>query len=357
MMTILERYIAKTVISATALAAVIVTGVSILMSLLRELKDIGKGDFGLGHAVFYVFLRLPEEIYQFSPMLILLGAMIGLSILSGNRELAVMRTSGFSIRKIIYSVLVAAITIIFTLSLLGEGLAPDWNRKAEVEKENARNAGQAVLTAAGVWFHVENNFIYVQHVVSQTHLENVTRYQFDNEHRLVAAYFAKSLVLENNHWQMHDVVKTNFYKERTRSEAIAQMPWELKFNANLLKLGEVEANQMSLPKLSKFINYMEKNGLQANEFKYQFWQRLFQPIASIIMIFLAIPFVLGALGSLALGWRVLIGIMTGFIFYMLNALLVEFSIVYQVPTVLAALTPLVIFAVLAYGLSRSLIRL
>ena len=166
-----------------------------------------------------------------------------------------------------------------------------------------------------------NNFIHVSQVISRQLLEGVTRYQFDDNHRLETSYYAKTLIFKNRQWQMQDAVKTNFYNDRTKSQALATAPWDLKFNPNLLNVGVVQPEEMTLPKLSQFIGYLKSNGLQTSAYKYEFWQRIFQPLAALVMILLAVPFVLGTLSTSTLGWRIIIGIVVGFAFYMSNAFL------------------------------------
>ena len=356
MLMILKRYIAKTIANATAMTALVIISVLFIITLLGELKDLGVGDYGLIQAILYVCMRLPNDIYQFSPLLMLLGSMIGLSILSSHRELAVMRASGFSVRKIIYATLSVALVIILLVSLVGEWIAPSLSHKAEMHKENAQNAGQAVVTAAGVWFHVDNNFIHVEHVVGRSLLEGVTRYQFDDSHRLQVAYFAKTLTRENNEWTMNDVVKTEFYPDRTRSQAYPHANWDVKLNTNLLSVGQVNPNEMSLPRLLNYSRYLEKNGLQASAYQHNFWQRILQPFASLIMIFLALPFVLSTLSTTTLGWRIVVGVLVGFAFFILNALLAQMCVVYQVPVLLAALFPLLLFGGIGVVMTKQLIR-
>lgn len=355
MITLIKRYMARTILNATGMTAFVIIAVLFIVMLLGELKSIGEGDYGLMQAFYYVLLRLPNDVYQFSPMLVLLGSMIGLSLLSSSRELAVMRTSGFSISKMIATTLLTALIIILTISFLGEWFAPNLSHKAEVNKENAQNAGQAVVTSAGVWFHVDNNFIHVQHVIGRSLLEGVTRYQFDDAHHLQVAYYAKTLSLQANQWVMNEVVKTEFYHDRTRSQYLPQAPWDLKFNANLLNVGQVNPNDMSLPRLVKYSQYLQKNGLQASAFEYSFWQRVLQPIASLLMIFLALPFVLSTLSTATLGWRIVVGVLVGFGFYMLNALLGQMCVVYQLPVLVAALLPLVVFGSAAVLLMRRIV--
>lgn len=356
MFKILERYIAKTLVLATALTTLIMSGILFLMTFLGELKNTGEGDYGFSQALIYVFMRMPGEIYRFTPMLILLGSIAGLSMLSRYRELAVMRASGFSIRQIIASVLVTAFLLTIGMGLMGEWWAPKLSYNAEINKENDKNRGQAVVTSAGIWLHVDNNFIHIDHVVGHELLRGVTRYQFDDNHHLEASYFAKTLTYENKEWIMNDVVKTTFYHDRTRSEAFPRANFNLKFNTNLLNVGLVDPNEMSLSRLARFSNYLDKNGLQSSEYRYEFWQRVLQPIASLIMVFLAIPFVLGTLTMSTFGWRMLIGVMMGFAFFISNAFLGQICIVYQVPAAFAALLPLIGFAIFGVFLSKRLIR-
>jgi lipopolysaccharide export system permease protein len=356
MISILERYIAKTIASATGLATLVITGISFLMLLLEEMKNVGEGDYGVAQMLIYAIMRLPNQVYQFAPMIMLLGSVIGLSVLTSNRELAVMRTSGFSMQRIIRSVLYVAVFIVFLFTLLGEFVAPQFGFRAEVNKENAQNAGQAVVTSKGVWYHLGDSFIHVQQMVGRQMMQGVTRYQFNNKHQLMATYFAKTLAKNEKEWMMYNVSKTSFYNERTKSEFIPQMPWDLKFNTSLLNVGLVEANEMTLPKLAKFVNYLESNNLTATQYKFEFWQRALQPIASLIMILLAIPFVLGARISPQLGWRIIIAVIAGFGFFILNSVLSQLSIVYQLPALFSAMLPLLIFGFAALVLMQKLMN-
>lgn len=356
MITILGRYIAKTTITATAVVAMIIAIILFLISLLTELKNVGEGDYGFLQAFCYVLLNMPNALYQFSPLLILLGCISGLSILSSYRELAIMRTSGFSTRRIIISAFSAVLLLIVAITFIGERFAPNLSYKSEVQKENLQHAGQAAVTASGVWFHIDDNFIHVEQVIDRQLLKGVTRYKFDKNHHLLATYFAKQLAFENQQWQMKDVVQTTFTHNRTHSVSYDTLDWDLKVNPNLLNVGLVDPGEMSLVKLSKFINYLKKNNVQSNVYQYNFWQRIFQPIASLLMIFLAIPFVLGSQGHTTLGWRMVIGILAGFIFFIANSFLGQLSIVYQLPAPVAAFLPLVIFMIIALFLSRRLIK-
>jgi lipopolysaccharide export system permease protein len=71
---------------------------------------------------------------------------------------------------------------------------------------------------------------------------------------------------------------------------------------------------------------------------------------------LAIPFVLSAFNGTALSFKMMLGMMMGFAFFISNAFLGQICIVYQVPPVLAAFLPLVAFTIVGIFLSTQLIK-
>lgn len=344
---ILDRYIVKHIILATAFVVLIVTGLSFLITLLGELKEIS-GDYHFYQAILYVLMRLPYTIYQFFPMLVLVGGMIGLSMLATHRELIVMRASGFSVLQVVRAVMLAALILVIFATFLGEYVAPRANFAADKRKDNLQNSGQAVATVTGVWVHEGNSFLHIDRVIGVDHLEGVSRYEFDNQHQLIAAYFAKKIDYENKTWQLHDLVKTTFSHDRTVSQVVKNGTWNLTLNPTLLNVGIIIPEEMSLRRLSRYSAHLIENHLQASDFQFEFWKRLFQPLTTFVMILLAIPFVFGSPRTVTMGLRILLGVMVGFAFYMLNALFGQLSVVFQIPPVMAALLPTVLFAVAGY---------
>lgn len=354
MISIFDRYIIRHVLSATLLVIAVMLGLVFLTTLLGEVQDVGRGDYTFMQAIIYVILRLPHNIYQFSPMLIMLGGIIGLGMLNTHHELLIIRSSGVSVYLILKAMLYSALLLIAIVMLLGEGIAPQLDHKAAMRKQNAKNNGHAVITASGVWLHEGNDFFHVDRVIGRKHLEGVTRYQFDNNHRLIATYHASTMDFQHGVWLLQDAEKTEFISQTgTQSSYRLQDTWSLILNPSLLSIGIVEPEEISLVKLLSFSRHLSANGLQASQFQLAFWQRLLQPFAIILMLFLAVPFVLSAPRSPLLGLRILLGIIVGFVFYLCDAFLGQTSIIFQFPPFWAAVMPILLFAAIGYwGVSK-----
>jgi lipopolysaccharide export system permease protein len=347
-MKIIQRYIAKHVMMSTALVFVVVLILSFIINLLGELRDIGTGEYGFGQAVLHVIFMQPHTLYQLFPMLILLGGVLGLGILASGHELIVMRASGLSVKEITAAVIVAAVLLIILATLAGELIAPRANFLADQRKSSAQTNGQAVATTSGVWIHEGNNFLHIEHVLDRDHLEGVTRYEFNDKHQLMAAYYAKALHFSNHQWILQDLIKTIVNNDKTVSQQFPVAMWNLKLTPNYLAVGLIQPEAMTLRKLADYSYYLRQNHLQSSSYQLELWKRIVQPLTTLVMILLAIPFVFTAPRSMSAGKRILFAIFIGFIFYIINAFVGQFSIVFQFPPVTAALIPTVLFAIVGY---------
>lgn len=355
-MKILERYIAKTIGFSSLIISLILGSLLFLLMVLAEFKNISQGDYHFYQAIRYVLFRLPSELYAFVPMIILLGSILGLSILSSSRELPVMQASGFSTLRIMFSAFIMAIGFLIIFVILGEILGPSLSTLAEIKKENVKNGGQTVVTATGVWLHIDNSFFHIRHVRGRQLLEDISLYQFNKNNQLQTIYFAKKMIFHKKQWIMHEVVSTQFYENTANSFSFPKLTWNLSLDPTLLQTGLIDPEEMSLPKLLELSRYLKQNGLQGNEYEFEFWKRVFKPFAALTMLLLSIPFVLGILKNATLSFRLFMGGLMGFSFFILNAVLGQLCLVYQLSPLLSALLPFLLFFLIGISLTLKLIN-
>lgn len=355
-MNIISKYLAKTTIQSILLVSLILFGIEAFIRFTREFPDLGTGSYNLAQVFAYVPMILPTDVYQLFPMAGLLGSIIGLGIIASHSELIVIRSSGVSISQITTSILKAAIILSLFMLIIGEFLAPLLQHKAVVNKTTAISNGQALLTQQGIWIKDQSNFIHINKVLSDGHLETITRYNFDEQNKLKLISIAKSAKYQDGQWLFSDVDQTtlNDNNNTTTSTSFTTQQWNIKLKPRLLGLTSVDTEQKSLPELYRYIKYRKLSGLNAANYEFRFWQRIFQPLSIITMIILAIPFVLGPLRSSTMGLRMLCGAITGFAFYILNQFIGPLSMVYQIPPILAALLPTLIVASTGWILLRRL---
>lgn len=349
---IVQRYLIAVIIKATLAVLMIALAVDLFVEFANEMGSVGKGGYTLPQALLYVPMIIPADIYTLFPMIGLLGVLVGLGALSSSNELLVMRASGVSLFNIMQAVFISALIICVIAFGVGEVLAPKLSLQAKNLKQFAITGNQAVETNQGVWMHVGDDFLNIAHIVERTRWLGVTRYHFDHQNKLLAEAWAKSVEYRNNQWVAFSVSETRLFKDYTQSQQFASQIWPMTLTPNALAYGFDDAEQMTLSKLHNFIHYRTEAKLPLNRYVLDFWQRIFQPFAMLVMMMLAIPFVFVSARSGAIGVRVLIGVIVSMGFYLLSQLSGQFSIVYQVPAWLGAFFPIALFFILGVWLLR-----
>lgn len=343
-MRLLDRYIGRTVIKSTLMIVFVLIGIQSFLELMGELHHLGTHNYGVLQASAYVALQLPSSIYQMFPIAGFLGCLIGMGKLASASELTVMRASGISIRRISWAVIKAAILMMIIVTFIGEFVAPVLYAKSIDIKAKALDQTIGLQRLRQLWLHSGQRFIYVRNVPSETRVSGVMIYQFNDSNRLQSITLAPTGVRQTSGaWLLKDVTQTDFYATHMAKKQFKTMPLGMKFDPKLLLATKKDTDQDSVKQILHNILYRQSTGLTTNQFEFAFWQRLIQPITTIVMICLGVPFVFGSLRSSSIAVRLLTGIIIGFCFYMMNQFFGPISLVYQFPPFWAAALPTIVF--------------
>jgi len=345
-MKLLDRYIAKSVLAAIALVTLMLTGLQLFILFVNQLDQLGKGGYGIMQALLFVLLQMPYEVYLFIPMASLLGCLIGLGIMANHRELIVMRAAGMSMWQMTLSVFKAAMIVIVLMTLFGETLVPKMVRMANDEKMQALNGGQSLRTSHGLWLRHQNNFIMVGTLLPDNVLRQVSQFQFDAQHRMIFARELAEIKYESGQWHAYQVEETLFHDSFTKTNHYQEMIWDVPLNPGFLRISNSEPDEMTLHELYQYVRIKKISHQNALNYQLTLWQRLIQPLTTLVMMLLAIPFIFGPLRSSTMGSKLLVGATVGFGFHIVNRFLGSVSQVYQWPPELAAFGPTLLFALL-----------
>lgn len=345
-MKILGSYIARAVIGSTIIVTLVFIAMESFIAFFQQLQDVGKGNYTIYDALIYVPLVLPSNVYQVFPMAGMIGSLLGLGGLASRSELIVMRAAGVAKRQIVAVVLLTAIVMLAVAIFFGEWLGPQAAVYAHHMKAIAMSGGQALQTRQGTWIRDGSNFIRIATVTDQDHLKNITRYEFNSRHQLLIAATAKTAEYINHHWIFYDVNESHISNEAVTAKFYKNQQWPVTFKPRVLQMTQTQASEQTLPKLLSYIHFLKRSGLATTSDVYNFWKRIFQPFATLVMILLAVPFIFGVLRHVTMGMRILVGVVAGMAFYLLNEFFGPFSMVFQIPPFAAAAVPTILFAVI-----------
>lgn len=350
----LTFYVARTVLGATLATLLLLVGIWALFEVLDQLGDVGRGSYTTAQALRYTALTLLPEAYRLLPLAGLLGALIGLGLLASHSELTVMRAAGVSTGRIAGMVMRTAFALALAAALAGEGLAPDAKRAAQELRLRAIKGDEGYLGSAnGLWARDGRDFLHARQLTPEGRLVTLTRYRLDEAGRLKALTRADSADhLGGGQWRLNRVRTSLLLGDAVSSEQAAEERWSTALTPEKLGVVVVAPDEMGLSALVEYREYLRDNALNSAQYDLAFWRKLTQPLATALMMFVGMSFVFGPMRSGSQGARILVGIATGFGFYLVNAVFGPLSLVYGLPPALAALLPMALFAGLGAWLLR-----
>jgi len=348
----IDAYLAKTVLGGIGLVSLMLCGLQVFILLVNQIDDLGRGQYNLVGALKFVCLSLPYEVYTFFPMACLLGCLIGLGVLASHRELVVIRASGVAIYDVMGVITKAGIGLILIVTLFGETVAPKLAYLANTSKLQAISGGQSLRTAEGMWLRHQDDFIYIEAFAENNTLLNVMQFHFDDKHALRFARLIPKVTITDGKGVMHDYQQTNFNAQSTSVEHQSIAPWDIAIDASIFEVSHLSPDELPLISLWNYVHAMKVNHQAVSNIELSFWQRLLQPLTTWVMLLLAVPFIFGPLRSSTMGAKLLLGALVGFGFHLLNRFMGPLTTVYQLPPLLVAFGPTLIFALLGMSLMR-----
>lgn len=353
-MSILSRYLARTALSGTLLVLLILVAMSTFFNMLGEISDLGKGTYDLQDAVYFVLLSIPQQAYQLFPIAVLLGGLLGLGQLAAANELMVMRTAGVSLYRLAAAVLLGGVMLAVACVALGEFLAPPAERLAKELKIRETQNRVGVASAQGIWLRQGNTFANIRVLTKAGDLRDIHLFTLDEEGRVARAAQATHAGRHDGGWQLHDYQATEFAADGLTTQNAATRTWPITLDSDMFELFVVDTDTLSSLDLYRYIQYLHANELAASAYELAFWMRVITPVAVIVMLVLALPFVFGPLRSVGVGQRLVFGILIGVVFYIVNQTLTSSGQVYALPPLLVAWTPTVLLAgITLYALRRT----
>lgn len=351
-MRILDTYIAKTVISGSLMVLMVLASLMAFMDFISQLGDVGKAQYGVLDAAVFVLLSLPKRLYELFPTAVLIGSLISLGTLAGNSELTVMRAAGVSIMRIVYSVLQAGFLLLILVAIIGELVVPNSERYAQSLRAEDLNTSVSLGGGGGFWARDGQRFLFVSHVYPGMNLGKVKVYEFSKNNQLKRITHAQTAKFVDNKWQLDNVKQTEFTDGGVDSKTIKSVIWNELLNPDLFNVVSVRPSNMSAIDLYQYSQYLKQNDLDSSHYELSFWVKVFTPISSLVMLLIALPFVFGSQRTGGAGNRILIGLLLGIGFYILNRTVNHLGQVYHIYPFISASAPVVLVALASLSALR-----
>jgi lipopolysaccharide export system permease protein len=201
-------------------------------------------------------------------------------------------------------------------------------------------------------------YVNVGKIGQDNEIQNIRMYEFDDAYRLLSIRSAVSGRFdEAGTWVLDDVTETRFketkqtdplnpvYSAQTFTQPNVSLDSEV--TPDILSVLLVSPEKMSIFSLGSFISHLLDNKQDAQRHSIAFWKKVIYPFTIFVMLTLALPFAYLKVRAGSVGIKVFGGIMLGMSFQLLNSLFSNIGLLGAWPTLITALTPPMLYFILA----------
>ena len=344
---IINRYIQRSIHLGTLGALLLLVSLSLFFIFVKQIDNLGKGDYGLLQALEFIALSIPGEIVEFMPLAVLLGSILGLGALAGNSEIIAMQASGVSQNRMLAAVLQAALVLALVSFLLGDWIVPDSETAAGRLKSLGRKDTTALQSGEGLWIKDGSRVVHVQALLPNGFARDIEIYQLDPKGKVLSTLRAAYAVPMDKGWELQQVSQSIISLQNVVTRRFERLLYEGSLSRELLQVLMIEPRKMSSMDLYAYLNFLDQNRLDSRQERLIFWKKLLTPFTIVIMCLLAFPFVLGSQRQSSGGQRLMTGILLGLAFVVIERLLTQLGIQLAINPLVVALLPNLLFFFLA----------
>jgi lipopolysaccharide export system permease protein len=389
-MKLLERYFFVNIAQAVSFVLVAVLALAAFMDLTGELPAVGKGGYMIQHALLYVLLLAPGNMYRVMPVAALIGTIYTMAQFAQSSEFTIMRASSMSTRMAAWILFKVGIVFVVITFIFGELITPRTAPLAERVRLAAKGATLSAEFRSGMWtkdtIHeggpkgriTGSRFFNARQILPDGQLVDVRLYEFDNSMRMRALITAAGAVFGGNHtWTLRDVTETHFTNSRTLPAPGAALPngqtiqnsfgqdtagvstrklptldLESEITPKILSVSRSDPERMSANELAVYTRHLAENRQETERFKIAFWRKLIDPLSIFVLMALALPFAYLQVRAGGVSFKIFIGIMIGVSFMLINNLFSHIGMLSTWPAFMTAAAPSLLFLLLALGAIR-----
>ncbi|HBH36508.1 MAG TPA: LPS export ABC transporter permease LptG [Gammaproteobacteria bacterium] len=322
--------------------------------LVRETGDIGQGDYQLIHVLFVTLMRLPGFIGEIFPAAVLFGGLMGLGGLARKHELMAMRAAGVSIGRLVKSLVKTGLILAIGGVLVGEIVAPALEQESEMKRADWLHQQTILQSKNGVWIRDANTYVNIRRINPERNISDIAVYSFADDGVLKMMQSATGAKYDGKQWILQDVSELQLGdKENTLVKLSHQvLGLDLKMGL-LLNLG-VDPAFLSMTELFNYISFLHDNEQRSPEYEVVFWSKMVVPVLSVLLLLLSLPFVIKDIRNADMGKHLIVGAITGVLFFLVSKTAGFAGVVYDVSPLLVAWMPVLLIAAATAWLYRRL---
>ncbi len=337
---IFHRYLWGSVIRGYLPVLAILLAVFSLFVFVEEVDEVGSGRYTFWAAGEFVLLTLPERFVVLSPFIALLGSIMALGGLANGRELLAMQAGGISHFQIAGSVMQVGMVFVLIVACLEEFVTPTLDQYAHISRSLALSNSQVYQGKQGLWFREDNRYIRIKTLKYGEIPQEIDIFEFNPNGEMIAYLYAEEADVQNSQqWVLKNIQKKVIDGPRVSEETIPSLVWDSPFNREEMRLLTLPASSLAPSDLFRYIEILQRKNQNVLRYELAFWDKIFMPLKTGLMVLLALPFAFGPLRSASAGKRIMLGGLVGIGYYLTTEILEHLGILLGATALLTTVIP------------------
>ena len=340
-MKLVDRYLAGSFLRSLLVIALILILLFNTIELLRELDEIGTGNYHFANALAYITCTTPGRIFDLLPVACMLAGIISLGILSDHNELLALQAAGLNNRQLSKPILLTGLLLV----LLGMGMAeyviPRLELKARTSRLQALAGAGILVTENDLWLRHRSRLIKISRVSPYATVASIDIYERDPEGSLLSyIYSPKARIVDRQHWRLEEVEEKKISPAgEIRTTYQPSLLLDLNLDKKQLTLLRLPPETLSPSRLIRYIRELKTRGQNAEHYTMVLWQKLCQPFATLAMMLFAMALVFGPTRSLGAGKRTTLATLFGIGIYLANQIIGNLGLLFNLHPALVTILP------------------
>lgn len=328
-MTVISRYITFTWLRLLLLCQGSFLAVYLVLDMMEKIPRFMRAGGAMVNILRFFAWKLPEMVGQTAAFSVLMATLLTLGLLSRNSEIIAMRSCGISLPRISLPMLILGMVVSFLMLLNAEFVVPNsYEHLQKIERIDIKKQwASAVFKMNNIWFRSNNQILQVNFFDFQKkQLKGVIVWTVDAAMNPLNRIDAESADFHEGSWILRKVGLMEFGEgQNIHVKKLPSLPMALQLKIDDLRVLDENADNLSFRKLKEYSENLERGGYEAYRYRTMMHTKLAAPFAGFVMVILGIPFALrnSRSGGMALGIGASIGI--GFIFFVVNAVLLSYG--------------------------------
>ncbi|WNM60377.1 LPS export ABC transporter permease LptG [Candidatus Nitrospira neomarina] len=352
-MKILNRYLAVSLLKGYFPVLAIFLAVFSLIVFVEELDDVGKGRYTFWSAGEFLMLTLPTRLVFLAPFVALLGSIMALGSLANGRELIAIQAAGVSPYQIAWSVMQVGVCFILLVAFLEEVVNPPLDQEAYFKRSMALSDSGAYKGKQGFWFREGRRFIRIHQIRYGESPQGLDIFEFDDAGQLDFYMHAQEAEIVNpQKWTLKNIKKQVIHGYSVSQEQMESLEWDSPLKQNEVRLLTLPSSTLAPSELYQYMKILKRKKQNFLRYELSFWDKIFMPLNTGLMILVAIPFVFGPLRTSAAGKRVFIGSLVGLGYYLMTEIFKHVGILFGASPLLTTAAPFLLLSLVTFVLWR-----